>query len=47
MAKNEDYFHLAYGFGDQKVEAVNILRKTIDILNEFQINHFLISGTLL
>jgi len=47
MVKNEDYFHLAYGFGDQKVEAVNILRKTIDILNEFQINHFLISGTLL
>jgi lipopolysaccharide cholinephosphotransferase len=35
------------GFGEQRQEAINILKKTIDILNEFDINHFLISGTLL
>jgi len=35
------------GFGINKPDAIKLLQTTIDILNEFQINHFLISGTLL
>lgn len=35
------------GFGLNRPDAIRLLKTTIDILNEFQINHFLISGTLL
>jgi phosphorylcholine metabolism protein LicD len=35
------------GFGEYKNVAVNLLKKTTDILDEFKINNFLISGTLL
>ena len=35
------------GFGINKIDAIKLLKTTIDILNEFQVNHFLISGTLL
>ena len=35
------------GFGQYKNVAIDLLKKTIDILNEFDINHLLISGTLL
>lgn len=42
-----DYFSETNGFGEHKQEAINLLHKTIDILEEFNINYFLISGTLL
>jgi len=35
------------GFGPNKPDAIRLLQTTIDILEEFNINHFLISGTLL
>ena len=41
MNKNEE------GFGQYKNVAIELLKKTISILNEFNINHCLISGTLL
>ena len=47
MITNEDYFHSNYGFMNHKQTAIDLLRLTISILNEFEINHFLISGTLL
>jgi len=43
----QDYFHSSYGFMNHKQTAIDLLRLTISILNEFEINHFLISGTLL
>lgn len=42
-----DYFSETRGFGQHKTDAINLLHKTIDILEEFDINYFLISGTLL
>jgi hypothetical protein len=45
--KPQDYFHYSYGFMNHKQTAIDLLRLTISILNEFEINHFLISGTLL
>lgn len=42
-----DHFSESYGFGEYKSQAIKLLKTTIDILNEFEINHFLISGTLL
>ena len=42
-----DPFSKELGFGKSKPEAINLLKKTIDILNEFEIDHMLISGTLL
>lgn len=42
-----DFFSESLGFGEYKPKAIEILKTTIDILNEFDINHFLISGTLL
>ena len=42
-----DHFSESYGFGEYKSQAIKLLKTTIDILNEFDINHFLISGTLL
>ena len=48
MNKQENIFkHINKGFGEHKQTAINLLKKTIDILDEFQINYFLISGTLL
>lgn len=35
------------GFGEHKQEAISLLKKVISILNNENINHFLISGTLL
>ena len=35
------------GFAEYKPNAINLLKTTVNILNEFDINHFLISGTLL
>jgi phosphorylcholine metabolism protein LicD len=35
------------GFGVNKSDAIRLLQTTINILEEFNINHFLISGTLL
>ena len=48
MNKQENIFkNINKGFGEHKQTAINLLKKTIDILDEFQINYFLISGTLL
>jgi phosphorylcholine metabolism protein LicD len=41
------YFSSSFGFGKYKQTAVDLLKITIDILNEFNIDYFLISGTLL
>ncbi len=35
------------GFGPHKEEAISLLKKVTSILNDFNINHMLISGTLL
>lgn len=35
------------GFGNHKESAIKILKQTIEILDDFNINYFLISGTLL
>ena len=45
--KENIFKNINKGFGKHKQTAINLLKKTIDILNEFQINYFLISGTLL
>ena len=42
-----DYFSESNGFSEHKKEAIKLLHTTIDILEEFNINYFLISGTLL
>jgi lipopolysaccharide cholinephosphotransferase len=42
-----NYFDIENGFGESKQLAIDLLKETIDILNEFGVNHFLISGTLL
>ena len=42
-----EYFNSSLGFGDYKQIAVDLLKITIDILDEFNIDYFLISGTLL
>ncbi len=41
------YFDQRNGFGEYKPLAIELLKKTISILDEFNINYFLISGTLL
>lgn len=38
---------MSEGFGIHKKEAIKLLQTTINILDDFNINHFLISGTLL
>jgi phosphorylcholine metabolism protein LicD len=43
----KEYFSEKNGFDIHKPLAIKLLKQTIDILNEFRINHFLISGTLL
>ena len=42
-----DYFNPDFGFGKHKATAIELLRETIKILDEFNIDYFLISGTLL
>ena len=44
---DKERFSDKYGFGEHKQEAIELLKKTIDILNEFDIKYFIISGTLL
>lgn len=41
------YFDSSLGFGKFKQTAIDLLKITIDILDEFHIDYFLISGTLL
>ena len=41
------YFSSENGFGKYKTTAIDLLEKTIMMLNEFNIDYFLISGTLL
>ena len=41
------YFNPDNGFGIHKTTAIELLRETIKILDEFNIEYFLISGTLL
>ena len=45
--KIDKYFNKSNGFGIHKDTAIELLDKTIKILNEFDIDNFLISGTLL
>lgn len=40
-------FSKKHGFGDKKDEAIILLSKTIEMLNFFSIDYFIISGTLL
>lgn len=47
MEPAENCFKEDKGFGSYKPIAIDLLRDTIEILNEFNINYFLISGTLL
>jgi lipopolysaccharide cholinephosphotransferase len=47
MSIADKYFNSELGFGKSKQTAIELLKITIDILNEFNINYFLISGTLL
>ena len=42
-----DYFSESYGFGEYKPKAIQLLKTTLKILDEFDIKHMLISGTLL
>ena len=41
------YFNGKTGFGEHKQTAINLMKLSIHILNEFNIDYFLISGTLL
>lgn len=43
----DDSFSQENGFGIHKKSAIRILKQTIDILNDLNIDYFLISGTLL
>ena len=43
----QTYFNEKNGFGEHKTIAIQLLKKTIDILTECNINYCLISGTLL
>jgi len=42
-----DPFSESFGFGEYKSQAIDLLKTTIEILNEFEIPNMLISGTLL
>lgn len=44
---DNNYFDSSNGFGEYKDIAIELLKETIQILDEFNINHCLISGTLL
>lgn len=41
------YFNSSFGFGSHRETAIELLKKTILLLEEFHINYFIISGTLL
>ena len=41
------YFNSKYGFHEYKETAIQLLKDTISILDKYNINYFLISGTLL
>jgi phosphorylcholine metabolism protein LicD len=41
------YFNTSLGFGEHKETAIKLMDLVIKILDEFKIDHFLISGTLL
>lgn len=43
----EKYFGEHNGFGKHKETAIELLKETINILNKYNINYFIISGTLL
>ena len=43
----DKYYHEDIGFGKYKPTAINLLKQITSILNEFDIKHCLISGTLL
>lgn len=43
----DTFFGPHNGFGEHSQEAIDLLAKTIEILNKYEINYFLISGTLL
>ena len=43
----DTYFNSSLGFGEHKQVAIDLLKITTDILDEFKIDYFLISGTLL
>ena len=47
MKNIQDYFNKSNGFGEHKKIAIKLLEETIAILKDFEINHCLISGTLL
>lgn len=50
MANSQDikqYFSDNNGFGNFKHVAIDLLKKTINMLNEFKIGYFMISGSLL
>ena len=50
MANNqliEEYFSASNGFGEHKNIAINLLKELINLLDKYQIEHLLISGTLL
>jgi phosphorylcholine metabolism protein LicD len=47
MKNIKDYFNEINGFGKHKKIAIKLLEETIAILKDFEINHCLISGTLL
>ena len=42
-----EYFCLKDGFGKHKETAISLLKQTVDILDEYKLDYFLISGTLL
>lgn len=49
MEKNDimKYFDKSNGLGDYKPFAINLLKQIVEILDKFEIDYFLISGTLL
>jgi phosphorylcholine metabolism protein LicD len=47
MENFKNYFNENNGFGNHKKIAIKLLEETIAILKDFEINHCLISGTLL
>jgi len=47
MNNESKYFSSELGFGEHKQTAINLLKIVIEILDEFKIDYFLISGTLL
>ena len=46
MDELKKYFDDKNGFGKYKETAIDLLKETIKFLDEFNINYFLISGTI-